>query len=192
MVYQRFKLVPSLSVAENLLLGRETGRLRLNLSGLSARIKDLGQRFNLPVDPAAKIWQLSMGRAAAGGDPAAAFVPGPDPDSGRAHHHPDPHRDQGPFSGALKQLRQDGHSIIFISHKLDEVLALSDRISILNRGRMKATIDRAEADKRSLARLMIASDWEPDAVRLGPGPVRPQPDPGPGAGKGHGPGTSRD
>ncbi len=172
MVYQRFKLVPSLTVAENLLLGRETGRLRLNLSDLSAKITDLGQKFNLPVDPAAHIWRLSMGerqrveilrlllfqaRILILDEPTTILTPIETVD----------------LFAALKQLKDDGHSIIFISHKLDEVLELSDRISILNRGRMKATIDRAEADKRSLARLMIASDWEPDAVRLGPAQCDP-------------------
>ena len=167
MVYQRFKLVPSLSVAENLLLGRDTGRLGLKLGRISERIRELSQRFNLPVDPAAKIWQLSMGerqrveilrlllfqaRILILDEPTTILTPIETKD----------------LFAALKQLKADGHSIVFISHKLDEVLELSDRISILNRGRMKATIERQGADKKTLARLMIASDWEPDAIRMGP------------------------
>ncbi len=167
MVYQRFKLVPSLSVVENLLLGRETGSLRLKVGELAERIRHLGRKFNLPVDPAAKIWQLSMGerqrveilrlllfeaRILILDEPTTILTPIETVD----------------LFAALKQLKSDGRSIVFISHKLDEVLELSDKISILNRGRMKAVINRAEADKKSLARLMIASDWEPDAVRLGP------------------------
>ncbi len=165
MVYQRFKLVPSLTVAENLLLGREMGKLRLNTAALAGRIAGLSQRFNLPVDPAAKIWRLSMGerqrveilrlllfqaRILILDEPTTILTPIETVD----------------LFAALKQLREDGCSIIFISHKLDEVLELSDKISILNRGRMKATLKREEADKNSLARLMIASDWEPDTVRL--------------------------
>ena len=176
MVYQVFKLVPSLTVAENLLLGRESGRNGLSLSQVEQRLTELGKKFNLPVEPRAKVWQLSMGdrqkieilrlllfqaRVLILDEPTTILTP----------------LETRDLFGALKRLKTQGRSIIFISHKLDEVLELSDRITVLTRGRNLASLSREEADKKSLARLMIASDREPSPVSLSPAQCGPTGEP---------------
>ncbi len=156
MVYQHFKLAPALTVAENLMLGRDRGRLRLGLGEISRRIEELGKRFDLPVDPSAKLWQLSLGewqraeiirlllweaRVLVLDEPTTILTA----------------LETEKLFAALQQLRDQGRSVIFISHKLDEVMQLADRVTVLARGRRKATLEAADTDKRSLARLMMDS-----------------------------------
>lgn len=161
MVYQKFMLVPSLSVAENLLLGRQSG-LGLDTAAISAAITDLGKRFGLEVDPSAKIWQLSVGerqrveilrlllfeaRVLILDEPTAILTP----------------QEAEELFKALIQLRDQDRSVVFISHKMDEVMALADRVTVLSRGRKKVTVDADQTDKHALARLMVEGDWEPGA-----------------------------
>ncbi len=164
MVYQHIKLVPSLTVAENMLLGRQRNRLKLNTKDIAARLDELGRRYELAVEPEVKVWRLSLGerqrveilrlllfeaRILVLDEPTTILTALETVD----------------LFKALKHLRDQGRSIIFISHKLDEVMHLADRITVLNRGRRVTTIDAAETDKQSLARLMIASDWTPTPLR---------------------------
>lgn len=160
MVYQHFKLIPSLSVAENLLLGWQHGGLKLNRTQLEERISELGRRFNLEVSPKAKLWQLSMGerqrveilrlllldaKVLVFDEPTTILTPLETKD----------------LFQALKKMRDQGRTVIFISHKLDEVLDLADSITVLRRGKRVETLERNCADEDTLARLMMAADWQP-------------------------------
>lgn len=163
MVYQHLKLVPSLTVTENLLLGRDRGKFKAEASALSDRVVELGEKFGLPVDPAAPVWRLSLGerqrveilrlllfeaKVLVLDEPTAILTP----------------LETKELFKALKNLREMGRSIVFISHKMDEVMELSDRVTVLNRGKDTARMEIKDATKQDLARLMIASDWEPPKI----------------------------
>ncbi|HLA45111.1 MAG TPA: ATP-binding cassette domain-containing protein, partial [Aggregatilineales bacterium] len=155
MIHQHFMLVPSLTVAENVALGMKSSRgFRLDLDVISKRIRELSEQYNLKVDPDIPIWQLAVGeqqrveilRALYRGaallildEPTAVLTP----------------QEVDELFIILNQLKQDGHALIFISHKLHEVLAISDRITVLRDGSRVNTIPAADATKTILAEMMV-------------------------------------
>ena len=158
MVHQHFMLVPVMTVAENLVLGTEphAGPL-LDYRAAAASTRELSERFGLAVDPGAKVEDLGVGaqqrveilRALFRGarvlvldEPTAVLTAQESQDLFRV----------------LRALAQEGTSIVFISHKLNEVLDVSDRVTVLRRGRKVDTVDTSAADERSLARLMVGRD----------------------------------
>ncbi|MEA2281209.1 MAG: ral nucleoside transport system ATP-binding protein [Solirubrobacteraceae bacterium] len=158
MVHQHFMLVPVMTVAENLVLGSEPrkGPL-LDLASAAARTREISERFGLAVDPDATVEDLGVGaqqrveilRALFRGakvlvldEPTAVLT---------AQEAQDLFR-------VLRALRDDGTSIVFISHKLNEVLDVSDRVTVLRRGKMIDTVPTQGATERSLARLMVGRD----------------------------------
>jgi simple sugar transport system ATP-binding protein len=177
MVHQHFRLVERFTVAENLALGdhrREGRSFRLRSRGIERRVADLGGRYGLAVDPRAHIWQLSVGeqqrveilkalyldaRILILDEPTAVLTP----------------QEAEVLFGTLREMAADGRTIVFISHKLHEVKAVSDRVTVLRAGRTVATVDAAEATPRSLSELMVgrglgdgvpAEPREPGAVVL--------------------------
>jgi ABC-type uncharacterized transport system ATPase subunit len=158
MVHQHFMLVPVMTVAENLVLGAEprTGPL-LDYKGAAARVRELSQRFGLGVDPGARVEDLGVGaqqrveilRALFRGakvlvldEPTAVLT---------AQEAQDLFR-------VLRTLTEEGTSVIFISHKLNEVLDVADRVTVLRRGEKIDTVPTEGATERSLARLMVGRD----------------------------------
>ncbi|HEX6022375.1 MAG TPA: ABC transporter ATP-binding protein, partial [Solirubrobacter sp.] len=158
MVHQHFMLVPVMTVAENLVLGAEprNGPL-LDYKGAAARVRELSQRFGLGVDPEARVQDLGVGaqqrveilRALFRGakvlvldEPTAVLT---------AQEAQDLFR-------VLRSLAAEGTSIIFISHKLNEVLDIADRVTVLRRGKKIDTVPTEGATERSLARLMVGRD----------------------------------
>jgi general nucleoside transport system ATP-binding protein len=158
MVHQHFMLVPVMTVAENLVLGAEprNGPL-LDYKAAARRTRELSERFGLAVDPDAKVENLSVGtqqrveilRALFGGakvlvldEPTAVLTAQETQDLFRVLH----------------ALQDDGTSIVFISHKLNEVLAISDRVTVLRRGEKIDTVVTEGSTERSLARLMVGRD----------------------------------
>ncbi|MDP9363073.1 MAG: ATP-binding cassette domain-containing protein, partial [Chloroflexota bacterium] len=154
MVYQHFMLVEPFTVAENVLLGQDATGPRLETRRVERELAELGRRYGLAVDPRARIWQLSVGeqqrveilrllhrgaRILVLDEPTAVLTP----------------QEASGLVGTLRGLAADGFCVVFISHKLDEVLAVADRITVLRRGRAVATVDAAETDRRLLARLMV-------------------------------------
>ncbi|NPV76602.1 MAG: ABC transporter ATP-binding protein [Anaerolineae bacterium] len=158
MVHQHFMLVPSQTVTENILLGLEDPRFRLRLRDYEQKVADLGERFGLHVDPRAKIWQLSVGeqqrveilkmlyrgaQVLIMDEPTAVLAP-------------------TEIEGLFKTLRsmvKEGKSIIFISHKLQEVLEISDRVTVLRRGKVTAAgIPLLNTTREELARLMVGRE----------------------------------
>jgi simple sugar transport system ATP-binding protein len=173
MIHQHFTLVPSLTVTENVLLGLHEPRFRLRLAAYGTRIRELGERTGLPVDPDAKVWQLSVGeqqrveilkmlyRGATVlimDEPTAVLAP----------------QETEELFRTLRAMAQRGESIVFISHKLDEVVAIADRVTVLRRGKVTADgIPAAGQTRRSLARLMVGRDLLEtiEKAPVTPGPV---------------------
>ena len=159
MVHQHFMLVPVLSVADNILLGEETmaNRVFLDRSEARRRIVELGRRFGFEVDPDVKVGSLSVGwqqrveilkalyrnaRILVLDEPTAALTPA----------------ETEEIFTVLRRLAAAGHSIIFISHKLYEVLEIADRITVIRRGRVVGERDPKATDEDDLAELMVGRE----------------------------------
>ncbi len=173
MVHQHFMLVPSQTVTENILLGLDEPRFVMRLRGYDLKIAEMGDRFGLNVDPRAKIWQLSVGEqqrveilkilyrgaeVLIMDEPTAVLAP-------------------QEIDGLFKTLRAmitEGKSVIFISHKLQEVTAIADRITVLRRGRVTAAgLPAAGVTRQELARQMVGRDviFRLDKKKVNPGEV---------------------
>ena len=159
MVHQHFMLIPVMTVAENIVLAMEpthAGAL-LDLGEANERVREISERFGLAVDPRARIEDISVGQQQRveilkalyrGADilvldePTAVLTPQ------EAHE----------LSEIMKSLTDQGKSIIFISHKLNEVLEVADRISVLRRGKLIETLPAAGATEEGLAKLMVGRE----------------------------------
>jgi len=173
MVHQHFMLVPSQTVTENILLGLDEPRFVMRLARYDRQVAELGERFGLRVDPKARIWQLSVGEQQRveilkmlyrGADilildePTAVLAP----------------QEIEEFFNTLRSMKAQGKSIIFISHKLGEVMAVADRITVLRKGRVTAAgLDAATTNAPELARLMVGREvlFRVERVHREPGEV---------------------
>ena len=157
MVHQHFKLVQAFTVAENVHLGWRDTPPRASAAQLEARTRALAERFNLAVRPDARISELSAGeqqrveilrvlardaRVLILDEPTAVLTPA----------------EAGELFKALREFRAGGNAVISISHKLDEVLEISDRITILRGGRRVAVENAADCTHRQLAKLMVGRE----------------------------------
>ncbi len=158
MVHQHFQLIPVFTVAENVILGNElTNGPFLDLNEARRRIRELEKRYGLMVDPDAKVGDLSVGEQQRVelvkalfreaeililDEPTAVLTPGEVDD----------------FFAVVRSLVDQGKSIIFITHKLREVLAVADKITVLRSGRVAGTADPKTATQQSLANLMVGRD----------------------------------
>jgi len=156
MVTQHFALVPTLSVAENVVLGY-TGGFRLEPRAAQQQVAEAAARFGIEVAPAALVRHLSVGerqrveilkalyrnaRILILDEPTAVLVP----------------QEVEVLFETLERLRQDGLSVIFISHKLHEVMTVCDRITVLRDGRVVGTVDKATTSQAELARMMVGRE----------------------------------
>ncbi len=158
MVHQHFKLVPTHTVTENILLGMDEPRFLMNLKKYDEKILELEEQYGLYVDPAAKIWQLPVGaqqrveilktlyRGAEiliMDEPTAVLAP----------------QEIDDLMVTMRSMTDQGKSIIFISHKLHEVIAVADRVTVLRKGIVTAHGKSLEGlTKRNLAQLMVGRD----------------------------------
>jgi simple sugar transport system ATP-binding protein len=160
MVHQHFRLVEPFTVAENIALGdhRYEGRsFRLNRRAIERRVSSLGERYGLKVDPHAHIWQLSVGeqqrveilkalylesRILILDEPTAVLTP----------------QESTALFGTLRSMAAEGRTIVFISHKLNEVMAVADRVTVLRGGRSVAMLSTAETTPQLLAALMVGRE----------------------------------
>ena len=171
MVHQHFMLVKPFTVAENVVLGQHSRREPLleKRSLIYDRLRSLSERYHLAIDPAAEIWTLSVGeqqrveilKALYRGaevlildEPTAVLTP----------------QEVDELLKTLSQLAAEGKSIVFISHKLDEVLAASDRITVLRDGKVVDTVAARGTDKQALARMMVGRDV---VLKVDKQPARP-------------------
>jgi general nucleoside transport system ATP-binding protein len=158
MVHQHFMLIPVMSVAENIVLGVEphNGPI-LDLETAEERVRELSQQFGLAVRPEARIDSISVGmqqrveilKALYRGaeilildEPTAVLTP----------------QEAAELFAIVRSLQAEGKSIIFISHKLNEVLEIADRITVLRRGKTVETVPREGATEEGLARLMVGRE----------------------------------
>jgi len=174
MIHQHFMLVPSLSVAENVALGLPSSRGSLtDLDRVSKRIRELAEVYGLQVDPEAYVWQLAVGqqqrveiikalyRGAALlilDEPTAVLTP----------------QEVSELFVTLRQMVKDRHALIFISHKLHEVLDISDRVTVLRDGRVIGTQATAQTTRGELARMMVGREMglKPERIQMEQGQVR--------------------
>ena len=170
MVYQHYRLVASQTVAENLLLGLPRAPFRLSARSLVREVRELSQRYHLQVDPQRPVWQLSVGeqqrveilKALQRGatilildEPTAVLTPQESEDLMRT----------------LRQIAAEGRTVILISHKLEEVRSVADRVTVLRGGAVVASGQPIESlSTRDLARLMVGDDLPSSRVAHGAPP----------------------
>jgi ABC-type uncharacterized transport system ATPase subunit len=158
MVHQHFMLIPVMTVAENIVLGVEPHKgILLDEDGAEQRVRELSEQFGLAVDPTALVSDITVGQEQRVeilkalyreanllilDEPTAVLTP----------------QEAGELFEIIRSLQADGKSIIFISHKLNEVLEIADRITVLRRGKTIETVPRAGATEESLARAMVGRD----------------------------------
>jgi general nucleoside transport system ATP-binding protein len=157
MVHQHFILVPPLSVMENIVIGTESAGVRLNLHQATKKLDGLCSSYGIMLDPAAKIWHLCVGeqqwveilKALYVGvellildEPTAALTP----------------QEAEKLFDIIRKMRAEGLSIIFITHKLKEVMEVSDRVTVLRKGKLVATVQTSQVTQRDLARMMVGRE----------------------------------
>ncbi|MGI9596512.1 MAG: ABC transporter ATP-binding protein [Acidimicrobiales bacterium] len=166
MVYQHFRLVPSLTVAENMILGQEDQGVRLALRSVEARVEEIADEYGLAVSPGSHIWQLSVGeqqrveilkqlfrgaRIMILDEPTAVLAP----------------QECDKLFAVVEQMAGQGHAIVLVSHKMDEILTNTDRVTVLRHGRNAGTVPTSETDAARLATMMIGSEHAPESGRTG-------------------------
>ncbi|MBA2734920.1 MAG: ABC transporter ATP-binding protein [Acidobacteria bacterium] len=158
MVHQHFMLVETMTVAENIVLGAEPGAATsLDLRGAGTQIRSLSQEFGLSIDPDAIIESLSVGqqqrvellkalyrqaRLLILDEPTAVLTP----------------QEVEEFFTILRRMREQGKTVVIITHKLAEVLAISDDVTVMRDGRVVGQVKTAETNAAELARLMVGRD----------------------------------
>ncbi|MCL4424261.1 MAG: ABC transporter ATP-binding protein [Firmicutes bacterium] len=160
MVHQHFMLVPTLTVAENVALGLVTSAPVLDLKVVSKKITEISSSYGLAVNPEAYVWQLSVGeqqrveivKAIFLGasllvldEPTAVLTP----------------QEAAELLNLLKRMAEQGRPIVFISHKLNEVMAVSQRVTVLRDGRVVASVKTEDTSAQELARLMVGREMTP-------------------------------
>lgn len=155
MVHQHFKLVETFTVLENIVLGvEEVDKGMLKLSNAKKDIMELSERYNLRIDPDAYIYDISVGQQQRVeilkmlyrkndilifDEPTAVLTP----------------QEIDELMGIMKQLITEGKSIVFITHKLNEIKAVADRVTVLRRGKSIATVDVADTTKEEMSEMMV-------------------------------------
>ncbi len=156
MVHQQYRLVSTHTVVENVILGLP-GNFFFPDRAARRKLEEFSEKYGLHVDPEARIWQLSSGeqqrveiiKALYRGaeilildEPTSMLTPG----------------EIDELLGVIRRMAAEGHTVIFITHKLDEVFDISDRVTVLRQGKVVATLETARTDKPSLARLMVGRE----------------------------------
>ncbi len=172
MVHQHFMLVQNHTAAENVALGFPEAPFLFPAREVARRMQEFSRRYGLAVNPRARIWQLSAGEQQrveilkallAGADllildePTSVLTP----------------REAEELFAVLRRMTGEGHSVIFISHKLEEILSICDRVVVLRRGEVAGEASARQMDKRELARLMVGREiiFNLQRASLAPGPV---------------------
>ena len=159
MVHQHFMLIPVMTVAENIVLGVEPNKsgVLLDYGAARSRVRELAKTFGFAVEPDALVQDITVGQQQRVeilkalyrkadililDEPTAVLTP----------------QEAGELFEILRSLTEEGLSIIFISHKLDEVLEIADRVTVLRRGKLVSTLPVEGATEESLARLMVGRE----------------------------------
>jgi len=172
MVHQNFKLVDSMTVLENIILGLEQEPFIIDLKKVRDALLALSERYHLKVDPSASIWQLSVGEQQRVeilkllyrnaeililDEPTAVLTPQESRELARVVH----------------AMREEGKAAIFITHKMEEVMEFSDRVMVLRKGKVVAEARTADTNPQELARMMVGREilFSIEKKPFNPGPV---------------------
>ena len=154
MVHQHFKLVDTLSVIENVILGMPSKKQKLDLEPAKKRLLELCEEYELYVDPDEVIWRLSVGKqqwveilkalyrdckVLVLDEPTAVLTPA----------------ESDQLCNAIRHITERGRSVIFISHKLREVIQITDRVTVIRDGKLIGTVDTKDATQLTLAQMMV-------------------------------------
>ena len=157
MIHQNFMLVPTMTVAENIILGVQDLPFVPNMEEVCRRVRELSERYNLQVDPDAYIWQLSVGEQQRVeilklvyrgaeililDEPTAVLTP----------------QESQELARILKVMLTEGKSAIFITHKMEEVMEFSDWVRVLRQGKLVAIEKTAETSPQELAQMMVGRE----------------------------------
>ena len=168
MVYQHFRLVPSLTVAENLVLGLKDQGVRLSLRAVESRVAGIAEEYGLSVHPSSYIWQLSVGeqqrveilkqlyrgaRILILDEPTAVLAP----------------QECDKLFEVVRHMADQDHSVVLVSHKMEEILGHTDRVTVLRHGRNAGTVPTADTTANQLATMMIGAGHLPEAGQHTPG-----------------------
>jgi simple sugar transport system ATP-binding protein len=164
MIHQHFMLVKSLTVTENIILGLKGQKASLHLKEHEQRVRELSDSFGFAIDPREPVWKLPMGMQQRVEILKALYRNAEllildEPTSVLAPH------EVSAFLKGLKRLRDAGHTIIFITHKLEEVMQAADQVTVLRQGRVRAEVAASDTTVNKLARLMVGRDVIFDFVR---------------------------
>ena len=153
MIHQHFKLVDVFSASENIILGVKDGR-KFNIKNVNATVGEICRKYGFNIDPKKKIYEMSVSEKQTVeiikviyrgaeililDEPTAVLTP----------------QESGKLFDILRKMREDGKSIIIITHKLHEVLSISDRVAVLRRGEHIATVNTAETNEPELTEMMV-------------------------------------
>jgi simple sugar transport system ATP-binding protein len=151
-------LFPPCAVWENVSLGLDDQPFFLDKGRVIEKVGDIQKRYGINVDPMAPIWQLSIGEQQRVAiiknlyrsadilildEPTSVLTP----------------QETRALFRTIRQIKAEGHGVIFISHKLDEVMDISDRITVLRKGRKVASVNVKDVTKESLAEMMVGGRW---------------------------------
>jgi len=157
MIHQHFMLVDTLTVLENVILGLKDQKFFINKQEIASKILEISDKYKFDLKPFSKIWQLSVGEQQRVeivkmlfrganililDEPTAVLTP----------------QESEALFEILKQMKKEGKSIIFISHKLNEVMEISDRITVLRKGKVVGTVRKDETSPTELAKMMVGRE----------------------------------
>jgi len=169
MIHQHFMLVETLTVAENIALGLPGQGLTLDLDTIASRLKSLSEEYGFDIDPHQEVWKLPFGmrqrveilkvlfrdaEIIIFDEPTSVLAP----------------NEISSFLDGLRRLRDAGKTVIFITHKLDEVEAVVDNVTIMQHGRVSAEVKVAESNAQEMARLMVGREVIHDQMDRGDSP----------------------
>lgn len=157
MVHQHFMLIPALTVADNIVLGDEPGGITYKRAEAEKKVRELSEKYRLEVDPSAKVEQLSVGlqqrveilkalyrkaKVLILDEPTAVLTP----------------QETEELFSVVRHLKSQGIPVLFISHKLDEVRAIADRVTVMRAGKTVETLPIGDATPQQLANLMVGRE----------------------------------
>lgn len=168
MIHQHFMLVDSLTVAENVALGLPGQGVKLDLNRIADRLSELSREYRFDIDPHQEVWKLPIGMrqrveilkvlfrdadVVIFDEPTSVLAPS----------------EIASFLDGLRRLREAGKTVIFITHKLDEVEAVADEVTIMRHGSVSARLKVVETDARDMARQMVGREVIHDQIDKGSG-----------------------
>lgn len=166
MIHQHFKLVDVFTAAQNIILGINDGK-RYNINKVNAKVRDIADKYGFIIDPSKKIHEMSVSEKQTveilkvlyrGADilildePSAVLTP----------------QETEKLFAVLRKMRDDGKSILIITHKLHEVMAISDRVAVLRKGEHIATVNTSETTSEQLTEMMVGKKVELNIERPEP------------------------